>query len=91
MAASTGPILAIGAVTVVNTVVFNGKPMDWKVPIATGILAGIGALGEKVSPTATVGLAYIALAAVCLTRIQPDTPSPAESLLTWWNSGPAKQ
>ena len=43
MSQTTGPILAVGAVTVANNVIFHDEPMDWRVPVATG-LAAIGFL-----------------------------------------------
>lgn len=85
MARTTGPVVAIGAITVANRVIFNNKPMDWRVPIATAIAAGLFALGEKVSPAGALGLAWLALAAVVLTRVDPSVPSPAESASAWFD------
>jgi len=88
MAQSTGPILAIGAITLTNRVLFNGMPMDWRIPIATGLAAIAFAGAESViGPTIPRGIALIALVAVALTRIDPKVPSPAESALAWWNKG----
>lgn len=85
MAGSTGVILAIGAITIANRTVFNDKPMDWRVPIATGISALMFTAAEKVWKEGAVMLAWTALVAITLTRVQPDVPSPVESALTWWN------
>lgn len=88
MAASTGPVLAIGAITVTNRTVFNGMPMDWRIPIATGLAALVLAGAETiVGPAIPRGVALVALVAVCLTRIDPAVPSPAESAINWWNKG----
>jgi len=88
MAASTGPILALGAVTLANRSVFNGEEIDWRIPIATGIAALIFAGVETVvSPSIPRGIALTALAAVTFSRIDPTVPSPAESALKWWNKG----
>lgn len=84
MAQSTGPLLALGVVTMVNRSVFNGQPWEWKIPIATGLLVGIAAGAETVLPPGLVrGLAVVALVAVVLTRIDPKVPSPSESLLKY--------
>lgn len=87
MAATTGPVLAVGAVTVANRVIFNNQPMEWRVPIATAIAAALFALGERAWPAGAKALAWTALVAVVLTRVDPSVPSPAESALTWWEKG----
>ena len=88
MAASTGPILAIGAVTAVNRFVFNDQPVDWRIPIATGLAALVFAGAESVIGTQIPkGFAMIALVSITLSRIDPTVPSPAESALKWWNKG----
>lgn len=87
MSRSLGPILATGAATIANQSVFNGKPVDWRVPIATG-LAGIGfSLFERVAPQLAVILAWTTFATVMLTRTDPKVPSPVESALEWWKKG----
>lgn len=87
MSQTAGPILATGAITVVNTVVFNGAAMDWRVPLATGLAAlGFG-LMERVSPQIAEILAWTTLITVLLTRVQPTQPSPVENAVTWWNRG----
>lgn len=85
MAESTGPILAIGALTVANRTVFNDKPMDWKVPIATAIAAVLFSGAERAVGRAPVYVAYLALITVSLARVDPSVPSPAESALRWFN------
>lgn len=85
MAGSTGPILAIGGITMANQSVFNGKPPDLRVAVATGLAAGVFALAENAGGgQLVVGLAWLALVAVVLTRVDPTVPSPAESALRWW-------
>lgn len=84
MSQTTGPILALGAITVVNTTVFHDKPMDWRVPIATGLAALGFNFAERVWPQGAKVLAWTALATVLLARTQPSVPSPVESALTWW-------
>lgn len=85
MSQTTGPVLAMGAITVVNTTIFNDEPMDWRVPVATG-LASIGfAFAERAWPEGAKILAWTALLTVLLTRTQASVPSPVESALKWWN------
>jgi hypothetical protein len=84
MAESTGPILAIGAITVANRSIFHDKEMDWRVPAATGLAALMFTGAERVWGQGARMLAWTALIAVCLTRIEDDVPSPVESALLWW-------
>lgn len=85
MSATTGPVLAAGAITVANLVVFNDKPMDWRIPVATTMLAGGFYLVERlVGDTAEV-LAWGLLVTTLIARIDPDVPSPAESAVRWWD------
>jgi len=91
MSTTTGPVLALGAITVTNRTVFNGRPMDWRPVVATG-LAAVAFMGaERLWPQGARMLAWTAVAAVCLTRIEPDIPSPVESALAWWEKPQAKQ
>jgi hypothetical protein len=82
-----GPVLATGAATIANRSLFQGQPVDWRVPIATG-LAGIGfTLVEKVAPQLAQVLAWTTFATVMLTRTDPNIPSPVESAASWWKKG----
>lgn len=84
MSQTTGPILALGAVTVVNRTVFNAEPMDWRVPIATGLLLVGFSLGERAFPDGAQVLAWTALLSTLVTRLEPGVPSPVESATAWW-------
>jgi hypothetical protein len=85
MAGSTGPILAIGAITMANQSVFNAQPPDIRVAVATGLAAGVFALAENAGGGSfVVKLSWLALVAVVLTRVDPKVPAPAESALRWW-------
>lgn len=86
MAKTTGPILAVGAITLANETIVQNKPINWRVPVATGISAALFALLEKGNEKFAVGLAYLVLVTVLFVRIDPKTPAPAESFLKWWNS-----
>lgn len=84
MSQTTGPVLAMGAVTVVNQTIFHDEAMDWRVPVATG-LAAIGfSLAERVWPKGAQILAWTGLVTVLLTRTKSNVPSPVESALDWW-------
>lgn len=86
MAKTTGPILLLGTVTVVNQSVFHNKPVDWRVPIATGLAAMGFSLAEKAWPQGAEILAWTALLTVLLTRTDPNVPSPTESALAYWKT-----
>ena len=61
--------------------------IDWRVPVGTAIAAGAFALAERASAPLAKGVAWIALLTVLFSRVNPRVPSPAESLLSWWNGG----
>lgn len=87
MARTTGIVLATGAMTIANASVFHDKPLDFRIPVASG-LAAIGfALMERAAPQLAVAMAWTGFAVVLLTRTDPRTPSPAESALAWWQEG----
>lgn len=85
MAATTGPILALGGITFGNKLLHGD--VDWRVPVATGFAAMIFGGFERLHAPLAVGIAWIALASVILTRVDPKVPSPAETLLRYWNQG----
>lgn len=86
MAETTAPILAIGAITMVNRSVFHDEPWDWRIPIATVVSIGLFAALEKPLPKMATALAWLAVAGVVLGRVDPKVPSPAESALQWFDS-----
>lgn len=90
MARSLGPVLMAGGVTMVNQSVFHGQPIDWRVPIGVALTAATLALAEKGFPDAAVGLGYLILITTLFVRIDPKTPTPVESALSWWQAGPGK-
>lgn len=61
MAKSTGPILAVGGITLFNKWLGNNEGIDVRVIVGTGIAAGMLALFERVNSELAVGIAYIAL------------------------------
>lgn len=87
MARSTGPILAVGAITLGNASIVNGKPVDLRIPVGTAIAAGIFALAEKGWERGAVALSYAALVTVLFVRLQPGVPSPVESFNKWLGEG----
>lgn len=85
MSKTIGPVLATGAVTVINQSVFNGQPVNWRIPIATALAAGAFSLVERPAPAVAQIFAWTMLLTVLLTRVDPNVPSPTESALKWWN------
>lgn len=84
MAKSLGPMLAVGGITFTNKLISTGQ-IDIRIPVGTGLAAILLSLAERVNEGIAVGIAYIALATVCLTRVDPKVPSPAETLLKYWS------
>lgn len=87
MAESTGPVLAMVGVTLFNSVIVHRVPVwqDQNIVVAGAVVAGGLALLERVSPNLAVGLAWLGLVTVLLVRVQPQTPSPLESIAAWYN------
>lgn len=90
MARSLGPVLAAGGVTIVNRTVFHGEPMDWRVPVGVALTGATLALVERATPQAAVALGYLVLVTTLFVRLDPRTPTPVESALSWWQHGPGK-
>lgn len=84
---STAPILAIGAITIVNMTVLHSRPFEWRVPIATGVAALLFAGAEKVWEPGAVGLAYVALVTSVVVSPVADVPAPMVSAQQWWAAG----
>ncbi len=90
MSSTTGVILATGGLTMVNQSVFNGKPIDWRVPIATGVATVGFSLIERVWKQGAVILAWSTFMTVLLTRVSPSVPSPVETAARVLNYGGKK-
>jgi len=88
MSATTGPILAVGAITLGNAIIVNGKSpvSQTRVIVGTGIAAGLLSLLERAAPELAVALAWVSLVTILLTRVDPNVPSPAESFVKWYNA-----
>lgn len=85
MAQTTGPILAIGGITLANKSLLSDppQPFDWKIAIATGVSAGMFALLERGWQRGAVALSYLALVTILFVRVDPKTPAPMENLNRW--------
>jgi hypothetical protein len=92
MAASTGPVIAIGAITLVNTVVLNNGPdaPGQSPAVRIAVATTIGALGfafwEKFMPRTATAVAWVALLTVLLVRLEPGKPAPLETLANWYSN-----
>lgn len=84
---TTGPVLAIGGISLANEVLLENKDMDWRIPIATGVAAGLFALLEKAWADGAVALAYLALVSVLLVKVPGQKRSPFENLNRWMQTG----
>lgn len=87
MARTTGPILAVGAITFANRSILHDNPIDMRIPVGTGFAAMAFALLERANAGMAVGIAWIALLTVLFARLDPGTPAPVETLLKIWNGG----
>lgn len=89
MAGSTGPILALGAITWANGVILQPDAVDdtfrfsTRVAVGTGIAAAGLTLVGKLSPELARGAAFVALVTALFTRFN-NRASPVENLLAWW-------
>jgi hypothetical protein len=83
MARSTGPILAVGAITIANQSLLakEQQPIDWRIVPATAIAAMGLALLERLSEGLAVGIAYVALVSVLFAKLDKKAGAPAENLL----------
>lgn len=88
MAASTGPILAAGGITMFNAIVVHDRSIlqERRAIVGALIAAGGLALWEKAMPRTAVALSWLVLLSVLLVRVDPTTPSPIESFQTWYNT-----
>ena len=86
MAESTGPILAAGALVAGNAIIVNNRDPRSQTPVvvATLVVAAGLALAERPFPAAAVAFAWVTLMTVILVRVDPNTPSPAESFANWY-------
>ncbi len=85
MAASTGIVLAMGAIIVANDTLVKKRPVNFKAILATGILALVLAGLDKASPELATGMAMVAFATAMVAPL--GGPSPAQSLLTFAGFG----
>lgn len=86
MSASTGPILAVGAITLFNDIVVHRKTLqqDARVVVGTAVAALGLSFVEHINQELAVGVAWLSLVAVLFVRLDPATPAPVESFLTWY-------
>lgn len=80
---TTGPILAVGAIALGNETIVANQPIDWRIPVGTGIAAAGFALFEELWEEGAVALAWLSLVTVLFVRINANTPSPVEAFFAW--------
>lgn len=91
MAASTGPIVAVGAIAWANQVIIAPRKPDdvlaasTRIAVGTGVAAASLALVERANEKLAVGIAWLAMVAVVFTRIGGQR-APAENLLGWFQT-----
>lgn len=88
MSASTGPIVAAGAISLFTDVIVLGKPFTGETKVIVGVgIAAIGLFGlEQIAPTTAVALSWLVLVSVLFIRQNENTPSPAEAFVTWYQA-----
>lgn len=80
MAASTGPVIAAGAITSANELLFGGGKFNWRVvPATAGLALALGLL-EKAAPGFAVGLAWLCVATVLVVPVG-NAPTPIQNAL----------
>lgn len=78
MAQSTGPVLAAGAITASNELLFGGGSFNWRiVPATAGLALALGVL-ERVAPSFATGLAWLCVATVLIVPVG-SAPTPIEN------------
>lgn len=86
MSASTGPILAAGGIVIFNNVVALGQPVNQQNRVIVGGLLAAGGLylWEQAMPRTAVAVAWLALLATLIVRVNPATPAPIETFDAWY-------
>jgi hypothetical protein len=85
MARSTTPVVLAGSVTMLSDYM-QGKGIEWKVALATGIGAGILALVEQADAQVAVGIGWIAFFATLVMKHPNGAPSPVTVFLKEWDT-----
>lgn len=86
MAASTGPVLAAGGITLANELVLaplagQKAPFNWRVlPATAGLALALAGL-EKAAPGFAVGLAWLCVATVLIVPFGKSGTTPLENAL----------
>lgn len=86
MAATTGPIIAAGAITVINRWLFNNKGFDARILIATGLLGGGLALMERADAPIAKTISWAVLISVLFIPMETDVDPPIVSAAKWFGA-----
>lgn len=84
MADSTGPIVLTGAVTTLNDYI-QGRGMQWRTVLATGLAAGVFVMFEKANRDLAVPMAWMVLVASLITPRKSGVNPPVQTFLATWN------
>jgi hypothetical protein len=86
MGASTGPMLAAGALVVGNAVIVNNRDPRTQARVVVATLIGAAGLSllESALPRTATALSWLILVGVLLVPIDPVTPAPLESFQRWY-------
>jgi hypothetical protein len=88
MAASTGPVLLAGGVTIATNQVINAEPWSQALPVIvmTGVASLLLAGAEHLSRELAIGIAWIALVTRIFVVKDKHGRSPADEFLAWYNA-----
>ena len=83
MSASTTPIVVAGSMTMLADYM-QGRGVQYRVALATGIAATIFSLVEPVDPGLVAGIAWLAMIGSLVVSRPNGAPSPVEVFLKKW-------
>lgn len=86
MGASTGPMLAAGAIVVGNAVIVHNRDPRSQTRVVVATLIGAAGLSllESGLPRVATALSWLILVGVLLVPVDPQTPAPLESFERWY-------
>lgn len=89
MGQTTGPILAVGGLTLAADLAGGHDRIDPRVVLGTTVAAVMLGMAERAWPDGARALAWAALVTVMFVRVREDRPAPAEVFVKVLNLGAA--